>query len=258
MSQRLLRACQALEVAVTAAGSSVSSKPSPGSAGRVLRRVRHLCLLLSPPPSAPSVQVPATPSERTVTPELISEIKLVKPVKPRGVAKPGKVARPQLEDELVESQWDPDPVDDQLEASRSRALLLEIVRRTIYDWVLYRQHNRLELKEIAADAYTWLFEEEPGHPWWRQRIAEKRMLTSLHAICDVLDLEPETIRARARTMTIKTILSVGRPPETRHRRVQDDVDYREHAVVDTVDFNALDQDYSSSYYESYYSVSTSI
>jgi len=242
MSQRLLRACQALEAAVTAAGSS-SPQATPRMAARsVLMRVRYLRLVLTPPATPAPV---TTPSERTAQPP-VSETRLVKPVVPVDTGE----ARP--------SQWDPDPLDDQLEASRSRALLLEIVRRAIYDWVLYRGHARLEFKEIAADAYTWLFEEEPGHPWWRTRTEEKRMLTSLHAICDVMDLEPETIRARARTMTIKTILSVGRPPETRHRRLQDDVDYQEHSVIDNVDLHSIDHDTGAGYYEQYYSVSTSM
>ena len=239
MSQRLLRACHALEVAVTAAGSSVSTKPPQTAARLVLRRLRHLRLVLPPPVSSVPV---TTPSERIAPP--ISEVRQVKPVKVRA--------------EPVSSAWDPEPMDSQLEASRSKALMLEIVRRAIYDWVLYRGHARLEFKEIAADAYTWLFEEEPGHPWWRQRTTEKRMLTSLHAICDVLDLEPETIRARAKVMTIKMILSVGRPSETRRRRLQDDVDYQEHTLIDSVDLYAIDQDHNNGYYEGYYSVSTSM
>lgn len=238
MTARLLRACQALEAAITAAGSSSSGNAPLKAARGVLRRVRHLQLVLTPPEPPPP---PAAPAELVLEP--VSEVRLVKPVEAQ--------AEPE-----TDSSWDPDSLEDQLEASRSRALLLEIVRRAIYDWVLYRGHHRLEFREIAADAYIWLFEEEEGHPWWRQRADEERMVTSLVSICDILDIEPKTIRARAKEMDVKTILSVGRPPETRHRRAQDDADYQEHSVIDqSIDLYSLDQDTGGpmSFYESYFS-----
>jgi hypothetical protein len=168
-----------------------------------------------------------------------------------------QLARPEPEELDESSSWDPEPIDEQLEASRCRAFLLEIVRRAVYDWVLYRQHDRLELKAIAADAYTWLFQEGPEHPWSRRRNQEGRGLTSLLAICEVLDLDPDTVRARARTMDIRTILTAGRPPEVRRREVYDETDYQEHGISNNFGVATLGDDPGHSFYENHYSVPTS-
>jgi hypothetical protein len=118
---------------------------------------------------------------------------------------------------LSEEVWDPDPQEPELDAGNCRALLLEIIRRASYDWVLYRDSSKLPQRELAHDAYQWLFVEDQGTPTWRDRLAEDRTFTGFVTICEMLDLDPTQTRATLRKLTIKDVLSVGRPAE--HRRM---------------------------------------
>lgn len=154
------------------------------------------------------------------------------------------------------SEWDPEPIDVQIESGRCRALLLEILRRAAHDWVLYRQHDRLELKEIAERAYVWLFEEGPGHPWWKLREKEGRQITSFLAICDTVDLTPEMVRSRVRELDVKTIMGAGRPAERRKRRDTDDVHYASHDTSMDIDVNSYGDSNTRTSYENHYAVST--
>ncbi len=107
-----------------------------------------------------------------------------------------------------------DPVGEQArQASGARSLLLEIVRRAAFDWVLYRSSRRLDQKMLAEDAYTWLFVEEPGHPNWKVRKEEDKELTSFLSICEQLDIDPEKLRKYIRKLTPNRVMSSGRPPE---------------------------------------------
>jgi len=51
------------------------------------------------------------------------------------------------------SAWEPNSPRD---VSRCKALLLEVLRRAAHDWVLYRQHKRMQLRVLADDAYLSL------------------------------------------------------------------------------------------------------
>ena len=127
-------------------------------------------------------------------------------------------------EERPDSAFDPEPHDAQIVASRCRALLLEVVRRAIHDWVLYRNTRKMQDKLLAEDAYLWLFEEKPGHPRWELRQREGRGFLAFLSICENLDLDPEVVRRRARTLTIRDIMTAGRPAETRkikHEGVED-------------------------------------
>ncbi len=161
-------------------------------------------------------------------------------------------------EEAPPSSWDPPVHMEMMEASRCRALLLEIIRRAAHDWVLYRTHTRAELRECAEDAFTWLFEEDQDHPSWRLRKKDGYTITAFLTICDVLDLDPSFVRREIRKMTPKQIMTAGRPPERRSRPTEEP-HYREHAVSETVSLNALDGDESqfSSSYEAHYAVYTS-
>lgn len=258
-AQALARAHRSLEAAVASlAGVSLVQGPrSIERLNRALQRVRTALLPPVCPVAAGIVEAPA-PKAVVVQPEC----KVPVLTRGRAGARAPERSRVRLrrpaaaELEVRPSAWDPEPLDEQLEASRCRALLLEIVRRAVYDWVLYRQHRKLELKAVAADAYTWLFEEEDTHPWVRRRRSEGRGLTSLTAICEVLDLDPETVRERARRMDIRTILTAGRPPEVRRREVSEDSDYQEHSVSGEVDISGYGDDPGANYYENHYSVHT--
>jgi hypothetical protein len=93
--------------------------------------------------------------------------------------------------------------------------LLELIRRAAHDWVLYRTHNRLKLRQVAADAYIWLFEESPAHSWWRTRQEAGNGIMAFLTICEVLELDPTFVRNRIRELTIQQIMTAGRPSERR-------------------------------------------
>lgn len=151
------------------------------------------------------------------------------------------------------SEWDPSSCDEQIRASRCRALLLEVVRRAAHDWILYRTHDRLHLRQIAEDAYVWLFEEGPQHSWYRARAASGHTITSFLTICDLLDLDPKFVRERIRGMTAQQIMTAGRPAERRRRRRNDDGQCVEHGTEVNIDGLEHSPECSSAY-EAYFSL----
>lgn len=128
------------------------------------------------------------------------------------------------------------PVDHMREASCCRALLLEIVRRSAYDWVLYRLHSNLSNKKLADDAFHWLFKERPGTQAWRERERSGKHLTSFLNICECLDLDPDIVRGHIRKLTIKNVMSVGRPAERRHSGADESMwaEHQLHLSLDTI------------------------
>lgn len=145
---------------------------------------------------------------------------------------------------------------DPHEASRCRALLLEVVRRAAHDWILYRTSTRLPLKQIAEEAFIWLFEEEPGHPWWTVRERGQSKLTSLLSICEQLELDPEYVRERIRKLTIQQIMLAGRPAERRTAQ-RDDTVCSEFTILKPVDIESLEeQDAYETSYEAQFAVTT--
>jgi hypothetical protein len=97
-------------------------------------------------------------------------------------------------------------------------LLIEVLRRAAHDWVLYRASTRLLQKQIADEAYQWLFKEVPGSRAWVERALCGKQLTSFTCICEILSLDPEAVRTYVRGLTIKEILSTGRPPTYRRQK----------------------------------------
>jgi hypothetical protein len=199
--------------------------------------------------------------------------RIPKPRAPRALARgpqtPAPAPAPARIEELDEreSPWDPEPL---YEASRCQALLMEIIRRAAHDYVLYRQHRRLELKALADQAYTWLFEEEPGHTAWKSReralfqVADEvgqtvvevgsRRLTSFLSICEACGLDPDAVRQRAREMTVESIMHTGRHIERRKsQKGGESLSLEAHSVLVDVDMDALEaelQGGSSDYYDS--------
>jgi len=110
--------------------------------------------------------------------------------------------------------YDVDPVGERMrEAEGARALLLEVIRRAAFDWVLYRTSTRIEQSILAKDAHTWIFEEDEDHPNFKLREREGKHLTSFVVICDSLDLDPDRVRGYIRNLTPNRVMSSGRPPE---------------------------------------------
>lgn len=171
-------------------------------------------------------------------------------------APPVEVGPPVPEDAPL-SAWDPDTHDAVLEASKCRALLLEVVRRAAHDWVLYRNTRKPE-RAYALDAYVWLFEEgpaedgKPAHPNWELRQREGDPLLAFLTICELLDLDPETVRRRIRAMTIRDIMTAGRPAE--RRKVSKSEGVEDYSSPRELDIVSLDDPSFDSSYESHFAV----
>lgn len=147
--------------------------------------------------------------------------------------------------ELAPSAWDPEPGSDVELVAQSlvtrpppprvyeprdeelllqeiqgcKQLLIEIIRRAAYDWVLYRGHTRLVQRALADQAYRWLFVETEGSADYAERMRDGKYITSFEAICEGLDLDPGRVREYIRRLTPKNVTSVGRPAEYRRGAV---------------------------------------
>jgi hypothetical protein len=198
-------------------------------------------LYLPPPPRPPRLRRPPKAAARAPKPRVVKKA-------------PKRVLEERVALETSPSEWDPEPL---YEASRCQALLMEIIRRAAHDYVLYRQHRKLELKMLADQAYTWLFEEEPGHPAWKSReralfkLGEEgtgttvevgsRRLTSFLSICEACNLDPDAVRERAKEMTVESIMRTGRHIERRKSRPNAEaLSIETHSVVVDIDIDALD------------------
>lgn len=195
-------------------------------------------MLLTPSALIRSAVLGAARDTRLVTPELVLPPARALVILPPPVL----VVLPEVE--LTPSAWDPEPlVHDVIvirrpvertpyvrrtpyetellvqEINGSKTLLLEMIRRAAYDWILYRSSTRLPQKQLAEQSYEWLFLEKPGHPSWSLRMREDKQCMSLIAVCESLDLDPETVRKHVRRLTPKHVMSVGRPAEYRRRDV---------------------------------------
>jgi hypothetical protein len=149
-----------------------------------------------------------------------------------------------LED--TSSDWDPEPVTREVlvavvrqvaeetdqeeplerdhalalqEINGSKALLLEVVRRASFDWILYRTSRRMAYRSLADQAYNWLFVECEGTPEWDERQRDGKWLTSFESICEALDLDSDTVRRHIRKLTPKHVTGAGRPSEGRRQAV---------------------------------------
>lgn len=140
---------------------------------------------------------------------------------------------------VVDRRFDVNKPDVALEASNCRALLLEIIRRAAYDWVLYRGSSELTKRQWAESAYYWLFEEDSSFATWATRERDGKLLTGFITICAVLDLDPSRVRKRIRSLTTHGILSAGRPAEKRKGKVADEVMHSDDHHVFDVDVSTL-------------------
>jgi len=140
---------------------------------------------------------------------------------------------------LVDRRMGVGRTDEALEASACRALLLEVIRRAAFDWVLYRSSSDIAKKQWAETAYIWLFEETPRSATWSTRQRDGKLLTGFVTVCTILDLDPDQVRSRVRKMTVQSILSAGRPAERRKGKVSDEVMHSEDLRVFDVDVSTL-------------------
>lgn len=123
----------------------------------------------------------------------------------------------------------------EIDAGNVRALMLEIIRRASYDWVIYRGNKRLIHRKVAQDAYIWLFVEKPGHPDWIERARAGWSLFSFLSICGALDFDPDAVRVSIRKLTPRRIQSMGRPPTRRKLPPpHPELDYIDTAAIEDV------------------------
>jgi hypothetical protein len=209
-----------------------------------LARVLHLSLWrsLRPPPPPP----PSGLRLSAVRAALVRAEELIRPAPPAPALPPVlppnviilRPVPPPIALEEVTSPWDPEAETDirllvanddeeeagprdhalvQQEILGSKTLLLELVRRAAFDWVLYRGSRRLVQKLLADGAYRWLFLEHPGTADWNERQREGKAGTAFEEICDALDLDADDVRAHIKRLTPKNVMGVGRPSEYRRR-----------------------------------------
>lgn len=100
----------------------------------------------------------------------------------------------------------------------TKALLIEVVRRAAYDWVLYREDERPALRVLAADAHMWLFQEGPGHIVWEERRDRGELGMSFLGICESLGLDPDALRQGIEALTPHRIRTLGRIPTNRSKK----------------------------------------
>ena len=99
-----------------------------------------------------------------------------------------------------------------------RALWVDVIRRAAFDWILYRNSRRLPKRQLAQDAYVWLFVEGPDHPDWCARAYyDGTVISSFVGICDALGMDPDSIRRGIRKLTPERIKTIGRVPIRRSR-----------------------------------------
>jgi len=69
-----------------------------------------------------------------------------------------------------------------------RAMWAKVIIRAMYDWAAYRDSDKLPLRKVADGAARWLF-------------STSESLNSLENICYMLEISPQIVREKARTMT---------------------------------------------------------
>ncbi len=86
-----------------------------------------------------------------------------------------------------------------------RLLWIKVILRAAYDWVLYRDSKNNTHKKIASDACRWLFEISKetvtikiNNKWL---IVDSSGFNTLEKLCDVLDIDVESVRKFATKLT---------------------------------------------------------
>ena len=74
-----------------------------------------------------------------------------------------------------------------------RKLWARVIQRAIFDWVAWRDSSKLEKRKAAELAETWLFKPST-------------LFNSFDNACQMLEIDPETVRTRARSFTKEEVL----------------------------------------------------
>lgn len=106
------------------------------------------------------------------------------------------------------------------EARGAETLLLEIIRRAAYDWVLYKTSVKTDHQNLAQEAFTWLFVEDEQHSSWALRVRDGRILTSFVGICRALGMDPDRIREHIMRLTPNKVMAAGRSRSPRTEMIK--------------------------------------
>lgn len=212
--QVVLQGSTAVQYAATARSIAPSTQLASDFTTRaILGPLRLLADLVCPGAPLPAKKLPTPRVRRKPTARRVSRAVTTKAGLPKPVDLCGLDRR--LPWRAVDNLVLNDGMDPQLEASNCRALLLEIIRRAAFDWVLYRGSSKLASKMLADSAYQWLFVEEPESTTWPIRQRNGKELTGFVTICGLLDVDPDRVRSTVRAMTERDIMGAGRPAERR-------------------------------------------
>ena len=78
-----------------------------------------------------------------------------------------------------------------------RFFFYKLIYRAAYDWLLYRESEDLEKRQLAAEAYCWLFlgpeGPAPGPGFY------------FIEVCEMLGLDPDLHRARLRELNVRQV-----------------------------------------------------
>ncbi len=100
--------------------------------------------------------------------------------------------------------------DPRVEEEAIKSLFVAILRRSVSDWVLYKDAVDPELVEYAREADLWLFREEPGHVLYDTRAKDGFNLFSFLSVCDLLDLDAGHVRKCIKQLTKSQIANYGK------------------------------------------------
>ncbi len=79
-----------------------------------------------------------------------------------------------------------------------------VIQRAIYDWVAYRESTKLQRRKDAENAETWLFKPS-------------KLFNSFDNICQMIGVDPEDVRDRARAFTKDEMLKAEHIERTGRR-----------------------------------------
>lgn len=103
-----------------------------------------------------------------------------------------------------------------------RLLWIKVILRAAYDWVLYRNSKNSINRKIAKDAYSWLFEATKTKKKFvvngEVEVIKIELFNSLENICGFLELDVDSVRKFARTLTREDIKKQEFLERTSNRR----------------------------------------
>lgn len=115
-----------------------------------------------------------------------------------------------------------------------RLLWIKVILRAAYDWVLYRNSKSHIYKNIAEDAYRWIFDP----PKERKKIVvgktevivHTQEFNSLENICDAINLDVDSVRRFSKRLTrdmVKKLEFLERSTKPKGKKKGEEADLEE-------------------------------